>query len=119
MVEGKVIFGVDTAVVHINFQPFFCYHVGEDVVHKGLKCRWCVAKPEEHHCWFEESKGSNKGGFPLVFFTNTDVVIAPSDVELHEEGGVLHVIDEFRDKRQRVCIPDGVGIEILVMLART
>ena len=37
MVEGKVIFGVDTDVLHINFQPLFSYHVGEDVVHKGLE----------------------------------------------------------------------------------
>ena len=54
----------------------------------------------------------------MVFFMNVDVVIAPSDVELHEEGGVLHVINEFRDKWQRVCIPDGVGIKISVVLAR-
>ena len=99
MVEGKVVFGVDTNVVHINFQPFFCYHVGEDVVHKGLECRWCIAKLKEHHCWFEESKGSDKGGFPLVFFMNADVVIAPLDVKFCEEGGILHVVDEFWDER--------------------
>ena len=49
---------------------------------------------------------------------NADVVIAPSDVELHEEGGVLHVINEFRDKQQRVHILDGVGIKISVVLER-
>ena len=119
MVEGKVIFGVDTDVIHINFQPFFSYHVGEDVVHKGLECRWCIAKPKEHHYWFEKSQGCDEGGFPLVFLLNADVVIAPSDVELREESGVLHVVDEFRDKWQRVRIPDGVGIKILVVLTRT
>ena len=117
MVEGKVIFGVDTDVIHINFQLFFCYHVGKDVVHKGLECRWCVAKPEEHHCWFEESKGSDKGGFPLVFFMNVGVVKAPLDVEFREEGGIFHVIDEFWDEQQRVWISNGVGIEIPVVLA--
>ena len=119
MVEGKVIFGVDTDVVHVNFQPLFSYHVSEDVVHKGLECRWCIAKPKEHHCWFEKSQGCDEGGFPLVFLTNADVVIAPSDVKLCEEGGILHVVDEFRDKQQRVCIPDGVEINISVVLART
>ena len=63
-------------------------------------------------------RGGDEGGFPLVFLTNVDVVIAPSDVKLCEEGGILHVINEFRDKRQRVCIPDGVGIKISVVLAR-
>ena len=119
MVEGKVIFGVDTDVVHINFQPLFSYHVSKDVVHKGLECRWCIAKPKEHYCWFEKSQGGDEGGFPLVFFMNADVVIAPSDVKLCEEGGILHVIDEFRDKWQGIRILDGVGIKILVVLART
>ena len=118
MVEGKVIFGVDTDVIHINFLLFFCYHISEDVVHKGLECRQCIAKPKEHHCQFEKSQGDNKGGFPLVFFMNVDVVIAPSDVEFREESGILHVVDEFRDERQRVCILNGVGIEISVVLAR-
>ena len=118
MVEGNVIFSVDTDVIHVNFQPFFCYHVGEDVVHKGLECRQCIAKSKEHHCWLKKSQGGNEGSFPLVFFMNADVVIAPSDVKLHEEGGIFHVVNEFRDKRQRVCISNGVGIKILVVLAR-
>ena len=99
MVEGKVIFGVDTDVVHVNFQPLFSYHVGEDVIHEGLECRRCVAEPKEHHCWLKKSQGRDEGSFPLVFFTNADVVIAPSDVELREEGDILHVINEFRDKQ--------------------
>ena len=118
MVEGKVIFGVDANVVHINFQPFFCYHISKDVVHKGLECRWCVAKPKEHYCRFKKSQRGDKGSFPLVFFMNVDVVISPPDVEFCEEGGILHVVDEFRDEWQRVHIPDSVGIKILVVLAR-
>ena len=98
MVEGKVIFGVDANVVHINFQPFFHYHIGEDVVHKGLEYRWYIAKPEEHHCWFKKFQGGDKSGFPLVFFINADVVIAPSDVKFCEEGDILHVVDEFEDE---------------------
>ena len=117
MVEGKVVFGVDTNVIHINFQPFFRYHIGKDVVHKGLECRWCVAKPKEHHCWFKKSQRGDKGGFPLVFFMNADVVIVPPDVEFHEEDGILHVVDEFWDEWQRVRILNGVGIEISVVLA--
>ena len=31
MVKGKVIFGVDADVIHINFQPFFCYYISEDM----------------------------------------------------------------------------------------
>ena len=98
MMEGEVVFGVDTDVIHINFQSFFHYHVSEDVVHEGLECGWCIAKPEEHYCWFEESKGSDKGGFPLAFFTDMDVVVAPPDIKFCEEGGIFHVVNELWDK---------------------
>ena len=54
----------------------------------------------------------------MVFFTNADVVVSPPDVEFHEEGGILHVIDECWDEQQRVHISNGVGIEISVVLAR-
>ena len=54
----------------------------------------------------------------MVFFMNVDVVIAPSDVKLREEGGILHVVNEFWDEWQRVCISNSVGIKISVVLAR-
>ena len=41
-----------------------------------------------------------------------------SDVKFCEEGGILHVVDEFGDEQQRVRIPDSVGIKISVVLAR-
>ena len=66
----------------------------------------------------QKSQGGDKGSFPLVFFMNADVVISPPDVKFCEEGGILHVINEFGDEWQRVRIPDGVGIKILVVLAR-
>ena len=53
----------------------------------------------------------------MVFFTNADVVIAPPDVEFHEKGGILHVVDEFWDEQQRIHISNSVGIEISVVLA--
>ena len=42
MMEGEVVFGVDTDVIHINFQPFFHYYVGEDVVHVLRFSFWVV-----------------------------------------------------------------------------
>ena len=98
MVEGEVVFGVDTDVIHINFQPFFCYHVGKDMVYEGLECGWCIAKSKEHYCWFEESEGSDKGSFPLVFLMDMDVVVVPLDIKFHEEGGIFHVVNELWDE---------------------
>ena len=46
-----------------------------------------------------------------------NVIVSPSDIKLYEEGGVLHVIDEFWDKGQRICIVNGVEVKIMIVLA--
>ena len=68
------------------------------MVHEGLECGWRIAKPKEHYCWFEESEGGNEGSFPLVFFTDMDVVVAPPDVEFCEEGDIFYVVNELWNK---------------------
>ena len=98
MMEGEIVFGVDTNIIHIDLQPFFHYHVSKDVVYESLKGRWCIAESKEHYGWFKESEGGDEGGLPLIFLTNEDVVVAPLNVELHEEGGIFHIINELRDE---------------------
>ena len=80
------------------------------MVHKGLENGWSVAKPEEHDSRFKESKRSDECSFPLVFLANTNVVESPSDIKLGEYCGVLHVVNQFGDKRQGICIADSMGI---------
>ena len=80
------------------------------MVHEGLEGGGCVAEPEEHDGGFEKSHGGDKGSFPLVFFSDTNVVISPTNVEFSEQGGFLHIINEFRDERKGVGVSDGVGV---------
>ena len=80
------------------------------MVHEGLEGRQCITKLKEHYGGFEESKRSNEGSLPLVFFLDANIVVAPSDVKFHEEGGILHIIDEFGDEWQGVCISDSMGV---------
>ena len=40
---------------------------------------------------------SDEGGFPLVPISDADVVVSPSDVELGEDLGIFHLIDEVLD----------------------
>ena len=99
MMESKVTIGVNAEIIHINLQPFLSYHVGKEVVHESLEGGWCVTGSKEHHSWFEESKDSDEGSFPLVFLMDTDLVVTPSNVECHEAGGIFDVINELRDER--------------------
>ena len=59
----------------------------------------------------------DEGHFPLVSISDADVVVSPSDVEFGEDLGVFHLVDEILDQCERVGIFDGVGVDVLVILA--
>ena len=69
------------------------------MIHEGLKSAGGIAESEEHDGWFKKSKRGDERSFPLIFLMNSDVVVIPLNVEFSEVGRVLHVINEFKDKR--------------------
>ena len=69
------------------------------MVHKGLKSAGGIAESNEHDSWFKKSKRGDERSFPLIFLMDADVVVTPANVEFSKVSGVLHVINEFRDKR--------------------
>ena len=87
------------------------------MVHEGLEGGRSIAESEEHDSGFKESHGHNKGSFPLISLPDVNVVIFPLDVKLGEQGGLLHVINEFWNEGERVSIVDSVGVQIVVVLA--
>ena len=93
MVKVDVIFSMDSKVVHVDLKPFFMYHVSKNMVHECLEGWRCIGEPEKHDHGFKKSFRSNEHSFPLVFLLNSNVVVFPVDVELGEQGGILHIID--------------------------
>ena len=87
------------------------------MVHECLECWRSIAEAEKHDCGFIETEGSNECGLPLIFFTNVNIVISPSDVEFGKEGGVFHVIDQLRNEWERISIAGGVAVKVVIILA--
>ena len=98
MVESKSTTGINAKIVHIDFKPSFSDHVREDMVHKGLECRRCIAKTKEHHHGFIKTKGSDEGCLPLIRFLDPNIVVSPLNVKLSEINRVFHIINEFGNK---------------------
>ena len=48
MVEGKVIFGVNPHIIHVDFKPLLHNHVRADVVHEHLESGGCVGNHSIH-----------------------------------------------------------------------
>ena len=103
MMESDVILGVDSHVIHVDLKPFFRKHICEDVIHESLEGGGGVTEPKEHDSGFEESHGGDESGLPLIFFSDANVVISPTNVEFGEQGGFFHVVDEFRDQGERMA----------------
>ena len=119
MIEGYIILGVDSHVVHVDLKPPLQKHVCKDMVHESLESGGSIAEPQEHDGGFKESHVGNESSFPLVFLSDVNVVISPTNVKLGEQDGFLHVVNEFGDQGERVSILDGVGVQVVVILAGT
>ena len=114
--EGHIILGVDSHVIHVDLKPLFCEHICEDMVHESLEGGGSVVESKEHDGGFKESHGGNESGFPLIFLPDANVVISPTNVEFGEQGGFLHVIDEFQNEGEWIGISDSVGVQVAVIL---
>ena len=110
--------GVDKEVVHVNDEPSLCDHIPEGIGHESLKGGGRVGHAKEHDSGFIESSVGDEGGFPLVAFLDSDIVISPSYIKLGEDLGVFKFVDEVRNQGEGVCILDSMAIEISVVLAR-
>ena len=91
--QDFIIFGSNNHIVHIDVEPSLCNFLLEDVIHHCLKGSWGVGQAKEHDCWFKESFTGLEGGFVLVAFFDTNIVVSPVDVELGEQSFLRKVID--------------------------
>ena len=119
MMEGHIILGVDSHIVHIDFKPLFWEHIHKDMAHESLEGGGSIAESKEHDSGFEESHGGDESGLPLIFLSDVNVVISPTNVKFGEQSRLLHVIDEFQDEGKWIGISDSVGVQVAVILAWT
>ena len=57
-----------------------------------------------------------KSGLPFVSFLDSDVVVSPPEIDLCEVLRSLELIDELRDERERVVVPNRVFVQIPIIL---
>ena len=72
-------------VVHIDLEPSFGNHIGENMIHECLKRRRSVAEPKKHDSGFKEAERGDERCFPLVFLPDANVVITPSNIKFRSE----------------------------------
>ena len=87
------------------------------MVHESLEGGGSIAESKEHDSGFKKSHGCDKSSFPLILLLDSNVVVSPMNVEFSEQGRFLHVVDEFWDEGEGIGVLDGVGVQVVVILA--
>ena len=79
-------FGVHEDVVQIDYHKNVG-HILEDVVHKVLKCGWCIGKSHWHDKKFEGAIVGPKHCFPFVTRGDANIVVTGAQVEFGVDFG--------------------------------
>ena len=65
----------------------------EDVIHHRLAGRRAIRKAKEHDLWLKEPSVGTECGFPLIAFSDSDIVETPSDIQFGEVFGTSELHD--------------------------
>ena len=106
----------DQDVVQVYYDNPFRYDGSEDVIHHSLEGSRAIGHSEEHYEGFKEAPVGVESCLPLISRLDAYIIEAPTDVEFCEVLGSAELRDEFRDKRERVSIFDGYGIQRAIVL---
>src|SRR5437660_1500967 len=102
-------------VIHIDDEETLMHFIGKHVIYHLLEHARAVAHSKEHHDRFIRSDECDEGSFPLVTTFDAHIVVTPTEVHLSVHVTPFELIDQLRDKRQRVIIADGAIIQILII----
>ncbi len=108
----SLVLGEDQDVVEVNGHLALSDQVAEDVVHHPLECGGRIGEPEEHNGGFVQTPVRAEGGFLLVSFSDSDVVVPPTNVKLREVLGSTKFVNELRDEREWVTVFDHHLVEL-------
>src|SRR5882762_8927482 len=105
-------------VVHIDKDSTSENEVLEKLIHHSLECGRGIHEAEKHYKWFKHSAIGFECGFPLISGTDTNIVIAPSNIELCEDSSGFEFIDDVGNQRERILIFNRERVQLTVVLDR-
>jgi hypothetical protein len=88
-------------VVEVNTNDALQDKVLKDFIHHCLKHGRTVHKTEEHYQRFKQPMICPKCTLPFIAFLHPNIIVAPSDIQLHEVTSTAKLINEFGDQWER------------------
>src|SRR5882762_3154626 len=90
-------------------------HIRKNIVHEMLESRRCVGQAKGHNQVLECTIVCAEGGKPLVAFSNADVVVTGTKIDLGEYFGRPQLIKKVANKWKQVLVPLSEPIELVVV----
>jgi hypothetical protein len=81
------VFGEEEDVVNLYAYDTVADEVLENVIHHSLEGGQAVSHAIQHYQWFKQPLVTPKGCFPFISFLDSDVLVAPLDIEFGEVFG--------------------------------
>ncbi len=110
------VLGEDQDVIEVNGYFALGDQIAEDVVHHPLGCGGRVCEPEEHDGGLEQALVCVECGLLFVSSSDLDIVVSPTNVELHKVFGSTKLVDELQNKREWIAVFDCHFVQLAVIL---
>jgi hypothetical protein len=81
------VFGEDEDVIDVYAYDAMADEVFKNVAHHSLEGGRAVSHAIQHYQWFKQPSVTPKGRFPFISFLDSDVLVAPLDIEFGEVLG--------------------------------
>jgi len=107
---------VDQDVIEVDTYHSFHDEILEYVIHHHLEGGWAVGESKEHHQGLKQPSVSLKCCLPLIFLSDPNIVVTPSNIQLGEVLHIMELVDELWDEGNRVLILDCHCIQGLIVL---
>ena len=101
---------IDEDIIQID-EDTYIEHIGEDVIHEGLKSCQCISQTKGHNTPFERAVVGVEGGFPFITFMDLKEVVGVLQVNFGIHGGLSWAVKEVGDAWKRISVFLGDFVE--------
>jgi hypothetical protein len=116
-IEFVRIISTNKNVIHVNVDIPKAEGFMENGVNHSLKGSGRVTKTKKNDCGFVETTIHDKGSFPLISISDTNVVETPVNIDDRKDSRSLQfrVLENFREEGERVAVSNSVSIEFSIV----
>ncbi len=106
----SLIFTIHQNIIKVYEDPMV-QQFEKHLIHNPLKCRWGTHESKGHDLELISAIATRKSSFTLILFSNRDLVISITQIQLAEDPSAVKALQQFINAWQWKGVRDSLGIE--------